>query len=331
MIRNLKHKINRLKRNSKGVSTVIGTIFLVLIALTVATNVFLWTLTQNATYNQAVKESSQMEAERSSERIVAYDTEYSVPSEGAKVKVNTTITAQGALSAQIIRIWVTWSDGNTIKYGNETFENLNINSGQTITKEITVTVPGAYDGDNEFNGWFITARGNRVPLEQKELGSTVIVAHVAQGIGSVSMDFSDFRYYEVVGNVLQNYPQGDSAFHVETKIDAYLSVLLTNYDPEGRQLILYSSSLLWVYFPTQGTEIYWPISAIDYDTGVVSPYDDDNPIILDYEDSARIFFGSAKLPSSTTGESSAVNLILLGTIDGEEYGQNIPFVSISPE
>ncbi|TET28828.1 MAG: hypothetical protein E3J73_00285, partial [Candidatus Bathyarchaeum sp.] len=72
------HRKNRFRRCSKGVSTVIGTIFLVLIALTVATNVFLWTFTQNANYNQAVKESSQMDADLSSERIVAYNTVYSV-------------------------------------------------------------------------------------------------------------------------------------------------------------------------------------------------------------------------------------------------------------
>jgi hypothetical protein len=31
------------------------------------------------------------------------------------------------------------------------------------------------------------------------------------------------------------------------------------------------------------------------------------------------------------GYSAAVNLILLGKIDGEEYGQNIPFVSVYVE
>jgi len=85
---NLKHKMNKFKRSSKGFSTVVGTIFLVLILMTVATSVFLYTFTQNATYNQAVKESSQTDADRYSERIVAYDTDHSYS--GGITEVNTT-------------------------------------------------------------------------------------------------------------------------------------------------------------------------------------------------------------------------------------------------
>ena len=317
----------RFRRCSRGVSTVIGTIFLVLIALTVATNVFLWTFTQNANYNQAVKESSQMDADLSSERIVAYDTIYSVST--GKVEVNTTMTAQGPLSAQIITVWVTWTDVNNItKYGSETV-NISLTAGDTIMQTINVTVPGALDIGGVCNGWLVTARGNREPLELEEVGESIIVANVAQGIGSVSMDFTKFRYYTINGSSLESFPLGDSAINVLTKVDTYMSVVLTNYDPLKRTLGLFSGSLIWVYFPDTGNKYTWSIIRVDAE-GVVSNYDNNNPILLPYNASEKIYFGPASLSASISGASGAVNLLLLGTIGSDDYGQNIPFIAISP-
>ena len=311
----------RFRRSSKGVSTVIGTIFLVLIALTVATNVFLWTFTQNAAYNQAVKERSQMDADLSSERVVAYNTEYSVST--GNVEVTTTMTAQGPLSAQIITVWVTCKVGNDIKYGSETV-NINLTSGDTITQPITVTVPGALAVASEFNGWLVTARGNRVPLELKKV-EEIRIADVSLGIGAISMNFSNFKYFEVVGGILQNYPNGTSAFELETGKDLVLAVYLTNYDLLNRSIILSSRSLLWAYFPTSpGNNGEWYITNVNATTGAIVSYSD---ITLAYGQSKWIFFGKERL-QPPGGIAGAVNLILLGTIGSEEYGQNIPFVSI---
>lgn len=321
MKRGLLPKIIRFRRCSKGVSTVIGTIFLVLIALTVATNVFLWTLTQNANYNQAVKESSQMDADLSSERIVAYNTVYSVSL--GNVEVTTTMTAQGPLSAQIITVWVTWTDGSDIKYGSTTVD-FTLTPGDTITKTITVTVPGALAVGGVCNGWLVTARGNRVPLELKKV-EEIIVANVAEGIGSISMNFTNFKYFEVVGGILQNYPQGNSAFELESGKDVVLGVYLTNYDKTNRSITLSSRSMLWAYFPkAPGNPGKWDITNINQTTGaIVVPYSD---VTLAHMESKWIYFGPGTV--QVKDASGAVNLILLGTIDSHQYGQNIPFVSI---
>jgi FlaG/FlaF family flagellin (archaellin) len=316
------------RRCSKGFSTVIGTIFLVLIALTVASSVFLYTFAQNAAYNQAVKESGQMDADRYSERVVAYNTEYSVSTN--KILVNTTITSQGPLSAQIIRIWVTCKVGGNTHYGSLDTE-ISVPSGQTITIEELVDVPGALTSElAECDGWLITGRGNRVPLELEELGETIIVANVAQGIGSVSMDFTKFRYYTINAGQLQNFPEGNSAIKVLTKADTYMSVVLTNYDPLERTLTLSSDSLIWVYFPDTGNRYTWKICAVD-ENGFVTNYDNNNPIILPYKASMKIYFGPANLAASISGVSGAVNLLLLGTIGADQYGQNIPFIAIVPQ
>jgi FlaG/FlaF family flagellin (archaellin) len=334
----------RFRRSSKGVSTVIGTIFLVLIALTVATNVFLWTLTQNATYNQAVKESSQMDADLSSERIVAYDTVYSVST--GKVEVTARMTAQGPLSAQIITVWVTWTFGNDIKYGSETV-NINLTAGDTIPLNRTVTVPGAHDisGDT-CNGWLVTARGNLVPLELKKV-EEITIADVSLGIGAISMNFSNFEYYNVTENaglyVLDNYTNGGGEGYsvIEGGDGIAFQVCLTNFDIKKRDIILYSPSVLWMLFPhtaEQPRGAMWYIVNVNA-SGFIA--DDFTNITINYGDSIDLFFASENdlndvtkpgfTPSSSLKWSpglASVNLALFGKIGTQSYGQNIPFVSI---
>lgn len=327
----------RFRRCSKGVSTVIGTIFLVLIALTVATNVFLWTFTQNANYNQAVKESSQMDADRSSERIVAYNTVYSVFQD--EVNVTTTITAQGALSAQIITVWVTWTvDGSDTKY-NSTTVDINLTPGDTITPQpITVNVTGAVAGTGECNGWLVTARGNRVPLEQRKV-EEIIISDVTLGIGAIAMNFTNFKYYNVTGNVLDNYNTtgGGNGYSVIQGGDGIaFQVCLTNFDKSGNAIELYSPSVLWLLFPYTAEQ---PRGAMWYIVNVNASGFIDNdftPITIDYGDSRNLFFASENDVSGGFTHSitkwgpglASVNLALFGQIAGSPYGQNIPFVSI---
>ena len=338
MKRGLLPKIIRFRRCSKGVSTVIGTIFLVLIALTVATNVFLWTFAQNAAYNQAVKERSQMDADLSSERIVAYDTVYSVST--GNVEVNTTMTAQGPLSAQIITVWVTWTDGSDTKYGSETV-NINLTAGDTITQTINVNVPGAHDtGGDTCNGWLVTARGNIVPLELKEV-EEITIADVSLGIGAISMNFTNFKYYNVTNNVLDNYPTGGGEGYsvIQPSGQGFgiaFQVCLTNFDIHKRDIELYSHSVFFTLFPVtpaQPRGAMWYIVNVNA-SGIIA--DDFTNIIINYGDSINLFFAS-KIDlsedvfdpslSSFTGIAPA-NLALFGKIGGQSYGQNIPFVSI---
>ncbi|MHC3130196.1 MAG: hypothetical protein IBV52_09000 [Candidatus Bathyarchaeota archaeon] len=329
-------RIIRFRRCSKGVSTVIGTIFLVLIALTVATNVFLWTFTQNANYNQAVKESSQRDADLSSERIVAYNTVYSVFT--GNVEVTTTMTAQGPLSAQIITVWVTWTVENNTKYGSETV-NITLTPGDTITKTIPVPVSGALDVDGEFNGWLVTARGNRVPLELKKV-ETITIADVSLGIGAISMNFTNFKYYNVTNDdVLDNYPTGASGYDVnQPPKQEYpgiaFQVTITNFDLENRSISLSSSSLLWMLFPTTEQSIrgaMWYI--VNVNDGIIA--NTFTPIIIAHNSQKTLYFASATDASggftpclSGYGGTAAVNLALIGQIAGSPYGQNLPFVSI---
>jgi len=304
----------------------------VLIALTVATNVFLWTFTQNATYNQAVKESSQMDADLSSERVVAYNTVYSVSPD--TVEVMTTMAAQGALSAQIITVWVTWTDVNNItKYGSETVDDINLTPGDTITQTIPVNVLGALDNGGVCNGWLVTARGNLIALEEKKAIST---ANVSSGIGSIMMDLYNFRYYTYnSSNILNNYPNGTIAFDIPSGEKVAFGVTLTNYDEDNRNINLAASSLFWVTIPTSSVphSTWWYIVKVSSNGTIAQDY---SSITLEYGKPKLLIFASetvqifnpTPVDNKLVGKQVAVNLLLSGTIGGIPYGQNIPFVSL---
>jgi len=322
------------KGRSKGVSTVIGTVFLILIIFMVSTNVLLWTFSQNALYTQAAKDVNQDEADRRNEKIVTTDGGYSVS--GNEVTVEVTLMNTGAVATQIKSLWVFDASIQTYNY---TSLSLSLNPGSvadlTGDDVIVVTVDGA-NPEHEFISWFVTARGNTIALE-KEIPEDVIVAQVAQGIGYLAMDFDTFRYFEYASDyVLKDYPDGSGSYIVPKAQDVVFKIRLTNYDPSGgnRSLTLNSHSLLWMYYPTVGKQVCWYIVNVSVN-GTISPTYSD--IVIGYQDMSYVYFAStsdgafAGTPNKQkpgTGGPAAINLLLLGTIGSSNYGQNIPFVSV---
>jgi FlaG/FlaF family flagellin (archaellin) len=59
----LSRNLRKLIVNPKGFSSVIGTIFMVHVALVLSASVFLWTLSQNTAYFEAMREENQLELE----------------------------------------------------------------------------------------------------------------------------------------------------------------------------------------------------------------------------------------------------------------------------
>lgn len=310
--------------NNKGVSSVIGSIFLVLTVLLVASSVFLWNLRTSALYNQAVQDLRQTEADRFSERIGTSYAKYSVPEAGT-VQVNVTISNEGPVSAQITTAWVLWVAEGETKYGYNTTLNINLNPADALPATITAAIPGV-SSTGSFSGWLITARGNAISLEKEQI---VVHSQVAEGIGSVMMDFDSFKYYKEEGGVL-NFSESKLAFTVHSGEPIVFAAFLSNYDLKRRTLTLHSHSLLWAYFPkSPGTKAIWDIVNVASNGTIIE--DTYTPISLAYGESKWIFFGKSGENSISVAlkyQSGAVNLILLGKIGGQDYGQNLPFVSI---
>jgi len=326
----LRKKSRKLKNNSKGFSSVIGTTFMVLVMIFLGTSVFLWTLSQNTLYNEAVRTRNQEETDRLSEGVIALGGNYSVSEDS--VTVLAILKNAGSVTAKLTNLWVI--DTNQSKYTYEPV-NLNLNPGDIEPVSCTVTIPNTH-ANNTFVSWFVTARGNTVPLE-RELEEGVVVAEVAQGIGYLAMDFDKFKYFEYASAYgLKDFPTGSGGYNVPAAEHVAFGVKLTNYDPSGRKrsLTLNSHSLIWMYFPTIGKKVVWQIVSVDVNGTVQPTY---SPTTLAYQETATVYFASASDGSFSgtndkvkpgSGGPAAINLLLLGTIGSDEYGQNIPFVSV---
>lgn len=330
------------RMNNKGVSTVIGTVFLMLIIFMVSTNVLLWTFSQNALYTQAEKEVDQDEADRRNEKVVATDGNYSVS--GNEVTVEATLTNAGSVAAHIVNLWAFDTDPSNRRY-NYTLLNLNLNPGDVLnlvgSSGVTVTIPGAHT-DHNFVSYFVTARGNTIPVTVTESTNDTIVAQVALGIGAVGMDFGSFVYYNVSDYNLQVWPDGKEGFYVPKGNNIAFRVILTNFDVNKRTIYLASHSALWIIFktnlPQQPRSGWWHLVNINGTTGTITSKTEDtfSDIPLFYSQPTMVYFASEddlstddfKLSSPGWDGPATVNLMLFGTIDGSTFGQNIPFVSI---
>jgi len=333
----LRKRVKKLIANSKGFSSVIGTTFMVLVMMFLSTSVFLWTLSQDTLYNQAVRERNQMDINSSSERITASNVNYTVID--SAVRVEATLINEGSVSVQIVTLWVV--DTTIQKYGFNNTLSLNLKPGDTLNlvgaNAIMVTIEGS-ETSHQFNSWFVTARGNTVPLERE---GGIIVAQLAQGIGSMALNFYTFRYFEYDGDYdLKDYPAGNASFTVPHGTDIAFGVVLTNLDPSKQTLTLDQYSQLWLYFPitAPGAKDYvWYIVNVDENGTIQTSYSE---ISLEYGKAKLLVFASETAGSfdsnskvSVTNPNvrnnlCAVNLLLHGKLGDRDYGQNIPFVSV---
>jgi hypothetical protein len=302
-----------------------------------STSVFMWTLSQNTIYNEAMKEKNQMEVDRLNEKVTASSVNYTG---SGMISVQVVLENNGPSAVRITTLLVL--DATIKKYGFNNTLDLNLKPGNktylTGGNAVKVEIEGA-KANHTFNSWFITTRGNAVPLE-KESELEIKLAQVAAGIGSVSMNYEVFLYYNVslIGSkyVLTNYPNGSEGFIVP-KTDIAFEVWLTNFDQNKREIKLFSSSVLWMLFPisppTQPRGAMWYIINV-YDNGTIASTFTE--ITLLYGVPTRVFFASHNdvnsggFSPSSSGYSgpAAVNLMLIGKIGVSTYGQNVPFVSV---
>jgi archaellum component FlaF (FlaF/FlaG flagellin family) len=303
----------------RGFSAVVGTVFMVLVVMLMSTGVFLWTLAQNTEYNQAVKQSNQLDIERLNEKVTASNVNYTVSS--GKVYVSVIISNEGSLSAKIVTLWVV--DTNAQTYGFNTTLDIDLNPGETIDfredTAIVVTVPGSSPA-HTFSSWFVTARGNTIPLEGEQ---GITVANLAQGIGSITMDF-DFRYYEVPNsNPGTDLGSPIYSFTVDGGKLTVFCVTLTNLDPSRQTINLSSNSYIWAVTPYASTVKgdSWPIIKVENNKLAVFDYQ-----LLPYNVPTEVYFGPHR-PQFVSG-TVPVFILLFGKIGNDDYGQNIPFIAL---
>jgi archaellum component FlaF (FlaF/FlaG flagellin family) len=330
----------KLKANSRGFSSIVGAIFAVLTMFFLVSTVFVWSLSQNTLYNEAVKQGNQLDLDRLNEKVVASDVNYTV--NGNIVSVEAKLENDGPLSAQIVTLWVL--DTNTTKYGFNSSLNINLKPGNITyllgSKAILVTLAGSSSSDI-FRSWFISGRGNTISWEKSNLiinnynngtGEIPPYAFVSGGIGSISMDFSSFSHFDGVANT-NGTSVGSPVYGYTCSGSIYtlLHVKVTNYDMYNRTLILKGGSM-WAITPFSGTlkGDQWKIANV---TGgkliTTSTYSQ----VINLRQAVDLYFGP-EIASRSAGNIVPLFILLYGQAvftNGTviDYGQNLPFIALN--
>lgn len=315
--------------NSKGFSSVIGTTFMVLVVMLLSSSVFLWTLSQNTLYNEAVRDKNQLEVDLLNERVRATGGSYTVYGDG-NVLVSTQVRNLGPLAVEIVNLWL--MNVNTERYNFTESLNINLQPGENSALAINVTLVGS-TAEHTFTSWFVTRRGNVVPIEAASVDEEEAVtwAKLAEGIGSIVFNFSTFRYYTYSGNKLENYPEGNPTFRIPYGETIAFGFMLTNQNPYQEAITFDEETLMWSYFPAcPGHENgpFWHIANVNPDGSINATY---TPITLEWGESKLIVFAkqSGGWKVQQRNSLGAINLLIYGTFEsGMEYAQNIPFVSV---
>lgn len=332
--------LGKFRAERKGFSSIVGAIFMVIIVWILATGYFMYTLSENTVYNEAIREKNLLELNALSESVQVTNTTYVFP-DYYQVNISASVTNIGSLSVQFKTLWAYASSANYTGYNFTQLSNVNVRGGATLSLSRNVTISALSPGISySFASWLITGRGNVVPLQKAILPYTNIVSsNTTQGIGSLMMDFQNFTYYNVTGSgQLTPFPNGASGYSVSAGgQNIAFRVVLTNIDQQQRTINLSSNSVFFSIFPITPLQVrgsYWYIVNVNATGFISSTY---TPVILNCTIPVAVYFASdhaivsgqpfAAAPSRFTG-TAPVNLALVGQLGSNSFGQNIPFVSI---
>ena len=316
---------------------------MMLIAWCLASSYFVFTLSQNTNYNEAVREINTVDLARMSENVQALNTSYLVNPDST-ISVNVKIQNIGSSTVRLVNLWAHVVENGDAGLNVYNFKQIDvfIKAGARFEQVYNIPVTGILtSGSYAFSAWFITDKGNTITLQQVN-NQEIMVSQTTQGIGVLAMDFQDFRYYTVSTNTLNNFPTGSSGYVVTTGtgVPVAFKIILTNLNYQTKSdIILYADSVFFSIFPETAQQVrasYWYIVNVNAQTGVISSTYTN--IVLHYNVPTTVYFaskvaikGATYFVTSAPGYTgtSPINLALIGTKDGQPFGQNIPFVSIS--
>ena len=330
-------------KGKRGFSSVVGSVFMVLIMSVLASSYFVYTLSQNSAYNTAVEQRNQLAESVKAEKLYTNRTKYTAYP-NTNITVNADVQNIGSTSVQFVTIWICASNTTWTGY-NFTSLPVTLQSGSVYLLNINLTIQGLIS-TNSYNyaSWLVTSRGNTYALQTLTLTNNIVVSQTTQGIGALMMDFKNFTCYNVTGNnpyYLGSYPNGASGYSISNAAQqsskVAFRIILTDLDVNQNDIILYSSSVFFSVFPWSVQQVrgsYWYIVNVDATGKIAQTY---TPVTLQYNVPTAVYFASGSeikdsqqyspVGSTFTG-TAPVNLALIGTITGNAFGQNIPFVSI---
>lgn len=320
-------------RKSRGAYTIIASIFLVLVVLFISSSIFIRITNKNSLYYQEIGAQAQEDSEKIQETLFTSHVIYFV--EYDKVLLSCSVRNDCSYVIQILNLWI--HDTTIKKHGYNKTININLKPGETIvfngSSALSVTIEGS-DLSHNFMSWFVTARGNIIPVvEEIEISYSV----VSQGIGYLALSFHDFRYYTYqTMKKLDNYPEGTISFEIPRNTYVAFSCTLTNMDLFKRPITLDSHSLFWQPGRSGVSESGWFIVNVLPNGVIKETYSE---ITLEFDQPVSLIFASGKdlavenffrerSPNPSPNAVASTFILLHGTIGSTDFAQTIPFVTL---
>ncbi len=202
------------RRNNKGISTIIGMMFFLLIVMIIFAN-FTVILNENTGLEQTTMQTQQIDNIAAREQLRIYpiqgNSQFLFYNSGSTtLTVSCIINNTSTFPVQIVRLWI--KDQSTNNVGSLSIPSTEGIFQQNEVKTYNEAVKILISDLSKTVFWFVTARGNQFNqyTNQGPTGATgqpgvngtngidsmnAIGALTAQGIGSISLDFKSFRTY----------------------------------------------------------------------------------------------------------------------------------------
>ena len=218
------------KRENKGIGTVFGMVFFLLIVMVVFAS-FMVILNQDTSYQQTVKKARQMDNDRANEQLtISPQTDnaiYQIDTDTNSVTVNVDIVNKGTLIVQLKTLWVedlSLSDPTSVFIQITGAESTFAQGQQNPDYSGAVSFPSSVQiGQNDqFRFWFITARGNQFTLQQTGFSQTLFNQYLSEVFGDFLPD-----YHSVQWGVIN---QVGSQFQVSTWTQGWVIPVNTEFN-----------------------------------------------------------------------------------------------------
>lgn len=138
-----------------------GTIILVLVVMFLFYNVYMFSMTRDADYQNIVSRSQQLDADRAAESL-RIQLASKTGGGNFPVVVTCTLVNDGSVPIQVVRLWLKDSKPSiSVVSVSLMSQNVVLQPGMSISRTFSVTVPGAL-GTDSFTLTLVTSRGKSV-------------------------------------------------------------------------------------------------------------------------------------------------------------------------
>lgn len=294
----LRHKtgLSKFRAERKGFSSIVGAIFMVIIVWILTSGYFIYTLSQNTVYNDAIREKNLLESNALSENVQATNTTY-VVNGNDKVNVSTSITNIGSLSVQFTTLWTYASNATYTGYNStQLLPNVNVQGGATIPLSVNMTIQGLRQGSAySFASWLITGRGNVVPVEIAPPPEPEPEHLPISATGFFSLDWFYLKY-------TARYSSTPLDATVISKSRDYVAFYINVTNNGDEAMAVKSTSLIMLLVEMQ-EPLFYIVTSVSYPpsgTPTITAYNDATPIMIEPHQSYILKFAAKSTAQPTT-------------------------------